>query len=454
MYRKVVAALAGIALTTLVATPAVADSWRDEQYWLEDYGFTEAWNTTMGQGVTIGVIDTGIDGSHQDLSGQVVGGYDASGTGEPDGTTPMGPDPNHGTMVASLIAGHGHGDPPELEDDEDDEDSEEDSDDEESDSEEEDEEAEEEVEPEPIDEFGTDGILGTAPKAEILSVSVLLDDSAPHVPTVDDQIADGIHWLVDQGADVINISLASSAQDWPESWDQAFLHAEQNDVVVVVAAGNRASGSDIVGAPATIPGVLTVAGLDQDGSASWDASTQGITIGVAAPADPLIGALPDDNYTHWSGTSGAAPLVSGLAALIRAENPSMPAPQVINQILETAQDGGDAGQDHLYGRGIIDANAALTEDVPAVASNPMGSIADWITLHRRGELEEPQTDDEGREVAGTLEYPTDVPQAAELEQRTDPLQPAIVIGAAILLLGAVATAIVMAQRRTKQYESS
>src|SRR5690625_4590421 len=173
MYKKVVAALAGIALTTLVATPAVADSWRDEQYWLDDYGFTEAWNTTMGEGVTIGVIDTGIDGSHQDLSGQLVGGYDASGTGEPDGTTPMGPDPNHGTMVASLIAGHGHGDPPELEEDEDDEDSEEDSDDEESDSEEEDEdeEAEEEVEPEPIDEFGTDGILGTAPKAEILSVS-------------------------------------------------------------------------------------------------------------------------------------------------------------------------------------------------------------------------------------------------------------------------------------------
>ena len=447
MYKKVVAALAGIALTTLVATPAVADSWRDEQYWLEDYGFTEAWNTTMGEGVTIGVIDTGIDGSHQDLSGQIVGGYDASGTGEPDGTTPMGPDPNHGTMVASLVAGHGHGDPPELEEDGD-------ASDEDSDDDSEEGEETEEVEPEPIDEFGTDGILGTAPKAEILSVSVLLDDSAPHVPTVDDQIADGIHWLVDQGADVINISLASSAQDWPESWDQAFLHAEQNDVVVVVAAGNRASGSDIVGAPATIPGVLTVAGLEQDGTASWDASTQGITIGVAAPADPLIGALPDDDYTHWSGTSGAAPLVSGLAALIRAENPSMPAPQVINQILETAHDSGDAGQDHLYGRGIIDANAALTEDVPEVESNPMGSIADWITLHRRGELEDPQTDDEGREGAGTIEYPNEVPQAAELEERTDPVQPAIVVGAGVLLLGAVVTAIVMAQRRIKQYESS
>lgn len=440
MYKTVVAPLVGLALTTLLATPAAADSWRDEQYWLEDYGFTQAWDTSMGEGVTIGVIDTGIDGTHQDLRGQVVGGYDASGTGEADGTTPMGPDPNHGTMVASLIAGHGHGDPPELEEAEDDDDSEDDT--------------AEAVEPEPIDEFGTDGIIGTAPKAELLSVSVLLDDSAADVPSVDDQIADGVHWLVNQGADVINISLASSAQDWPESWDDAFLHAEQNDVVVVVAAGNRASGSDIVGAPATIPGVLTVAGLDEDGSASWDASTQGITIGVAAPADPLIGALPDDGYTHWSGTSGAAPLVAGLAALIRAEHPSMPAHQVINQILETTRDGGEEGQDHLYGRGIIDAQAALTQDVSAVSANPMGSIADWITLHRRGELEQPQTDEEGREVAGSIDYPTDIPQAAELEQRTDPLQPLIIIGAGILLIAAVVTALIMAQRRAKLHESS
>lgn len=84
----------------------------------------------------------------------------------------------------------------------------------------------------------------------------------------------------------------------------------------------------------------------------------------------------------------------------------------------------------------------------------MGSIADWITLHRRGELEDPQTDDEGREGAGTIEYPNEVPQAAELEERTDPVQPAIVVGAGVLLLGAVVTAIVMAQRRIKQYESS
>ena len=441
MYKKALAGIAGIALTAILATPAAADTWRDEQYWLDDYGFTTAWETSMGQGVTVGVIDTGIDATHQDLTGQVVGGYDASGTGQANGTTPMGPDPNHGTMVASLIAGHGHGDPPEIEEDnEDDEDT--------------DDAEEPEVELDPIDEFGTDGILGTAPKAQLLSVSVLLDDSAPEVPSVDQQIADGMMWLVDHGADVINISLASSAQDWPESWDDAFLYAEEHDVVVVVAAGNRASGSNVVGAPATIPGVLTVAGLDKQGNASWDASTEGITIGVAAPADPLIGALPDDGYTQWSGTSGAAPLVSGLAALIRADNPDMPAHQVIHRILETAQDTGDAGQDNLYGRGKVDAAAAVTADVPTVDYNPMGSIAEWITLHRRGEIEEPASTEQTREVAGPIDYPTQLPTAAQLQDEPTTLQAIVIIGFGMLLLIAVVLAVFFIRKHNANTRSS
>lgn len=450
MYKKALAGFTGIALTALLATPAVADTWRDDQYWLDDYGFTTAWETSRGEDVTVGVIDTGIDDSHQDLTGQVAGGYDASGTGDSDGTTSMGPDPNHGTMVASLIAGHGNGDSPETAEEDDEEGS-----DDEADAESSEEEAP--AEPEevaPIDEYGTDGILGTAPEVELLSVSVLLDDTVEGVPSVDDQIADGVTWLVDQGVDVINISLASSEQDWPESWDDAFLHAEQNDVVVVVAAGNRASGSDVVGAPATIPGVLTVAGLEEDGSASWDASTQGITIGVAAPADPLIGAVPGDDYTEWSGTSGAAPLVSGLAALIRSENPDMPAHQVINRILATAEDTGDAGQDNLYGRGIVDAQAALTADVDQVNSNPMGSIADWITMHRRGEVEDTGDNDEGRHVAGPVDYPTDPPVATDLEEETPILQPIVVIGFGVLFLAALVATVFFLRKRSAQQRDS
>ena len=451
MYKKALAGLTGIALTALLATPAAADQWRDDQYWLEDYGFTTAWETSRGEDVTVGIIDTGVDSTHQDLDGQVVGGYDASGTGEADGTTPMGPDPTHGTQVASLIAGHGHGDPPETEEDED---ADEDSDDENSDEEASDEPSEEPEEVAPVDDYGTDGVLGTAPEVELLSVSVLLDDTVEDVPSVDEQIANGVTWLVDNGADVINISLASHAQDWPTSWDDAFLHAEQNDVVVVVAAGNRASGSDVVGAPATIPGVLTVAGLEEDGSASWDASTQGITIGVAAPADPLIGAVPGDDYTQWSGTSGASPLVAGLAALIRSDNPDMSAPQVINRILATAEDTGNAGDDNLYGRGIVDAEAALTADVDTVNENPMGSMEEWITLHRRGEIDETDGQEEDREAAGPVDYPTEVPEASLPEEDPAILQPIVIIGFGVLLLGGVATTIFMLRKRATSQRNS
>ncbi|NWN87819.1 MAG: S8 family serine peptidase [Micrococcaceae bacterium] len=457
MYKQALAGLTGIALTALLATPAAADQWRDDQYWLDDYGFTTAWETSRGEDVTVGIIDTGVDSTHQDLDGQVVGGYDASGTGEADGTTPMGPDPTHGTQVASLIAGHGHGDPPETEEDEDDsedEDADEDSDDENTDDEASDEPSEEPEEVAPVDEYGTDGVLGTAPEVELLSVSVLLDDTVEGVPSVDEQIANGVTWLVDNGADVINISLASQAQDWPTSWDDAFLHAEQNDVVVVVAAGNRASGSDVVGAPATIPGVLTVAGLEEGGSASWDASTQGITIGVAAPADPLIGAVPGDDYTQWSGTSGASPLVAGLAALIRSDNPDLSAPQVINRILATAEDTGSAGDDNLYGRGIMDAEAALTADVDTVSENPMGSMEEWITLHRRGEIDETDGQEEEREAAGPIDYPTEVPEAAPPEEEPAILQPIVIIGFGVLLLSGVATTIFMLRKRATSQRNS
>ena len=97
---------------------------------------------------------------------------------------------------------------------------------------------------------------------------------------------------MDNGARVINISLGSTTPEWPQSWDAAFLYAEQKDVVIVAAAGNRIGGNLQVGAPATIPGVLTVAGLDRKGAASVDSSSQGISIGVAAPAENLLGGCP------------------------------------------------------------------------------------------------------------------------------------------------------------------
>lgn len=352
MMRRLVGAIASTAMTlTLVtaapaaaiAAPADEDPVRAAEYWLDDYGIEKAWETTRGAGVKIAVIDTGIGRGPIEFTGAVVGGTDVSGAGSPDGRTPVGAvDADHGSWVASLAAGRGTG--PDT------------------------------------------GMVGVAPEAQLLSVSVAFGSSATR--PFSDQIADAIRWSVDNGADVINMSLTTNVPDWPESWDDAFLYAFENDVVIVVAAGNRGSGTTKVGAPATIPGVLTVGGVDRSGRASVDASTQGITIGVSAPSEELIGVSADSTLVSWNGTSGAAPIVAGIAALVRAAHPDLDAANVINRIVKTAEPVGDTDESRLlYGFGLVDAAAAVAADVAAVTANPMGSLADWVRLYRRAPAE-------------------------------------------------------------------
>lgn len=430
---------------------ASADQWREEQYWLDAYGFRQAWDRSRGEGVTVAVIDTGIDAAHPDLTGQLAGGTDVSGAGNPDGTRPVGPMPEHGTLVASVLAGHGHhggagpgssgsaspaappaasatpaapGAP-------------------------------ESPSAASATDPGPDGIVGVAPASRLLSVSVQLGSDDPNAPSPEDQIAEAVTWAVDHGADVINMSLGSTRPDWPESWDRAFLHAEENDVVIVAAAGNRASGAMTAGAPATIPGVLTVAGLNADGTASWDASTEGIAIGVAAPADPLVGAVPGGGWQRWQGTSGAAPLVAGLAALIRSAHPGMPAHQVIHRILATARDAGVPGVDPVYGHGIIDAAAAVTAEVEQVDRNPMNTVADWIRVHRRADSPAAAPDETAAAapdgpVSTPAPAPTALPQATAPTDPAPGLQPVLVLGTGLAATALLGTGVVRTVRRRER----
>jgi type VII secretion-associated serine protease mycosin len=340
--RAVAAVMATAALAFTGAQPARADTVRDLEYWLNEYGFTSAWTTSKGDGVTVAVIDTGVNGSVAELRGVVVGGTDVSGLGTSDGQTPVGEESQHGTMVASLLAGRGTGE--------------------------------------------GSGVLGVAPETELLSASVAFGQDTGALTSNDEQIAEAVVWAVDRGADVINMSLTRNTSDWPESWDDAFMYAFENDVVVVAAAGNRGSGTSEVGAPATIPGVLTVAGVDREQNASFDASSQGITISVAAPSEDLVGVLPDGSHVVWSGTSAAAPLVSGLVALARSAYPDLSAAEVINRVVRTADPKGEAAPSPLYGYGIIDPVAALTADVTGEWQEPQEALADWIRVHRRAEL--------------------------------------------------------------------
>jgi type VII secretion-associated serine protease mycosin len=339
-----VVTVAGLALVP--AGAASADSIRDAQYWLSDYGVQQAWQTTRGAGVTVAVIDTGVDGSVSELQGAVVGGTDMSGQGSADGQSPVGSDdPAHGTLVGSLLAGRGTA--------------------------------------------AGDGVVGVAPEADLLSISVGFGAGAVDS---DQQIADAVTWAVDNGADVINMSLTRNTLDWPTSWDDVvLLHAQENDVVVVAAAGNRGSGTTEVGAPATMPGVLTVAGVDRSGAASFDASSQGITIGVSAPSEKLVGVGPGDVHYSWSGTSGATPLVAGVVALVRSAHPELGASDVINRVVSTADPRGSSLPDPLYGYGLVDAAAAVQRTVAPVSANPMGDLAEWIRVHRRADAPAPSS---------------------------------------------------------------
>lgn len=401
--RGAAVAAAGTLIALAGATPAHADTVRDLEYWLNDYGFTTAWNSSRGEGVTVAVIDTGVAGDVAELRGAVVGGTDVSGIGSPDGQTPVGDDPNHGTMVASLLAGRGTGE--------------------------------------------GNGVIGVAPQADLLTVSVAFGQDTGAEKSNDDQIAEAVKWAVDSGADVINMSLTRNTRDWPESWDDAFLYAFDHDVVVVAAAGNRGSGTSEVGAPATIPGVLTVAGVDKEKNASFDASSQGITIAVAAPSEDLVGVLPDGSYVQWSGTSAAAPIVSGLVALVRSEFPELNAANVIERLIRTADPHGQTVPSPLYGWGIIDPEAALTADVPGIELNPLGSLAEWITLHRRADTPVAEEGQEVQEIVPIADPPlprsdeakTLLPTAWTLAYITVPLSLVAGFGTLAALLGIGAT---------------
>ena len=407
-------ALAGCSLAgmLLVAPAARADASRDKEYWLGDYGITKAWEVSKGANVKIAVIDSGVDGAQADLKGVLAGGYDASGAGKADGQKSIGAKPEHGTLVATMLAGRGH------------------------------QPADSTATPTPgAATTGPDGIIGVAPEAQILSVSTWLGSPNPGGKSDQDQIPEAVRWAVDNGAKVINISLGSTSPQWPQSWDAAFLYAEQKDVVIVAAAGNRVGGNIQVGAPATIPGVLTVAGLDRAGVASIDSSSQGISIGVSAPAENLIGGMPGGGYAEWAGTSGATPIVSGAAALIRSKWPEMSASQVINRIVSTAKHAGRPGRDPIYGFGVLNAEGALKDNVPETKTNPLGSIADWIRVHRRGNLTTPAPAPAAAVPSAVPTLPNATVPVAQSPSRLDSAVPAaVVIGFGALIIAIITAA--------------
>src|SRR5215472_8258604 len=195
-----IAACAGIAAPMVAVAPAQADIVRQQQQWVLDaLDVPSAWHITRGDGVLVAVIDSGVDPTVSDLSGSVTTGPDLTGVHTPSADPNWG---SHGTWMASLIAGHGHG----------------------------------------VD--AGDGIIGIAPQARILSIRVITDRTDPGYATYQDEppgrgqreLATAIRYAVDHHAKVISMSLGYNV---PSITVRAALqYAMTHNVVVVASSGN------------------------------------------------------------------------------------------------------------------------------------------------------------------------------------------------------------------------
>ncbi|MFK0290888.1 S8 family peptidase [Streptomyces sp. NPDC090442] len=325
--RAVGGAVVAGALLFGTAPIASADQIRNEQWPLQKFDAESIWKVSTGKGVTVAVLDSPVDGSHADLTGNVLPGKNfITGSGSADQGTGNGAD--HGTAMASIIAGHGHG------------------------------------------AGGADGVKGLAPDAKILPVAVPGTSHDQSGAVQDMHLAQALRYAVDQGAKVVNMSFGTGEVSISPEEQQAVDYARKHDVLLVAASGNDGIGTPAV--PAGAPGVLAVGAVDNNGEI-WKKSNFGSHLKLTAPGVNIRSASSivdiHGKYRLADGTSDSTAYVSGAAALLRAKFPDLTAGQIANRLIKTASlpadQQGISLPDQHYGYGSINPLSALTKDVPA-----------------------------------------------------------------------------------------
>ena len=327
--RPMLGTVLALVLTLVpAASGAAAAEYKEplaDEWWFDSWEIQQRlWPISQGEGVTVAVLDTGVQANLPELSGVVFPGTDATGGGG-DGRTDDDDQavPGHGTAMASLIASQG----------------------------------------------GRTGFLGMAPKAKILPVTVH-SSAAANVP--------GIGYAVDHGAKVINISQAVDGP-CPADLQEAVGYAIEHDVVVVAGAGNTGNAGNPTESPANCAGVLAVGAVGVSGQSfvPLDTTQRQPYVAVSAFGGDVGGVLRDGEYhTSKGGTSPAAALTSASAAIIRSEYPDMPAREVVHRLIASCLDVGPSGQDDRTGYGLIRPSRALTGDLPENAPNPVFAAYD------------------------------------------------------------------------------
>ncbi|WP_251060090.1 type VII secretion-associated serine protease mycosin [Streptomyces sp. ISL-100] len=321
-----VVALTGALLLTSAPT-ASADYVRDQQWVLDVFGMQDVWAESKGEGVTVAVVDSGVDASHPDLAGQVLEGRDFTGGGNAHED-----EFGHGTGMASIIAAHGHG------------------------------------------ANNASGMMGFAPKAKILPLRTMQSQDGKNA---DETWAAAVRYAVDKGVKVINLSFSNDGGKTLSVGREAIAYAQARDVVVVAGAGN--DGSIAIDDPAALPGVVAVGAVDKKAN-RWNVSNTGKGLTLMAPGVENLSAnsTRSQGYSLSDGTSNATAYVSATAALVRAKYPDLTAGQVINRLIKSttfAHHKGLKAPDEDYGYGIVSPYKALTMDIPkGPKEGPLGAL--------------------------------------------------------------------------------
>lgn len=271
------------------------------------------WQHSRGAGVTVAVVDSGVDGDHPQLRGKVLRGKDFFEQSNLPGNFDC---VSHGTGVAGIIAAR------------------------------------------PATGVGFHGL---APDARILPVRISAQDIAENGQSLRidlDVLAHGIRYAADSGAKVMNLSIAGYA-DFP-AIRSAVGYAVSKDVLVVAAVGNGQSegGGELPSFPAAYDGVLGVGAVDIDG-ARTTSSQVGPYVDLVAPGDGVLTTTRVAGHAYATGTSYAAPFVSATAALVRAARPDLKAPEVAQRLIATASPA--RGDGHAYGAGLVNPYRAVTD---------------------------------------------------------------------------------------------
>ncbi|MEV7677379.1 type VII secretion-associated serine protease mycosin [Streptomyces sp. NPDC088341] len=382
----------GLLLAGVAATPAHADTVRSRQWHLDIMKAEQMWETSTGEGVTVAVIDSGVDPA-PDLEGQVLPGKDFS-VKPGDERDDVG---NHGTGMAALIAATGKS-------------------------------------------HGGDGAFGLAPGAKILPIRADLSAGKEG----DEKEAEAIRYAADSPAKIINISRGGPYEG--AAGREAVKYALGKGKLIFAAVGNDGKyGSPKY--PAATPGVIGVGAVGKDLKAT-EVSQVGPQVDLVAPGIDIITACAGETgLCNTAGTSDATALASASAALIWSKYPDWTNNQVLRVMLNTA--GGPtsgAERNDYVGYGMVRPRIALTDpgDPGPADEYPLPDLAAAASTAPSPEASAPESQDAGN--GDRTEPPA--PAAASDGGGDTGLWIGLGIGAALFVGTAVAVPLIRSRRRT------